>query len=233
MRIVHPGLTLPSEPQPNEVLRNFRERHGLGDAPLLLSVGRLVERKGLREFVRESLPAIAQQVPDVLLAVVGDPPNDSLLAGEQTRDSIQAEADAAGIGQCLRFLGRVEEDDLHAAYQSAHIHVFPVRDIPGNPEGFGMVAIEAAAHGLPTVAFATGGIVDAVADGRSGRLIQSGDYQGFGQAIVDLLQDADRWHATALEFALGFSWPIMGDRLAHALGVGRMAPASHAGDKSA
>ena len=233
LRIVHPGVTLASAPQPQEALQSFRARYGLGDARLLLSVGRLAERKGLREFVRESLPAIVRQRPDVVLAVVGDPPTDSLLAGEQTRDSIQAEADAAGIGQCLRFLGRVAEGELLAAYQAAHIHVFPVRDIPGNPEGFGMVAIEAAAHGLPTVAFATGGIVDAVGDGQSGRLIQSGDYQCFGRAIIDLLEDSDRWHATALQFARSFSWPIMGDRLAHALGIGRMASASHAGDKSA
>src|SRR3546814_12930756 len=68
-------------------------------------------------------------------------------------------------------------------YKAASAHIFPVREIPGDPEGFGMVAVEAAAHGVPTIAFATGGIVDAVAEGESGRLIRPGDYGAFAGVV--------------------------------------------------
>ena len=215
IRIVHPGVGLPAAPQPAQALLEFRARHGLGDGPLLLSIGRLTERKGLREFVRETLPCIVSQVPDALLVVIGDAPTASLLAGVQTRDSIQAEAEAAGVGAHLRFLGVITHPQhLACAYESAAAHVFPVRQLPGDPEGFGMVAIEAAAHGLPTAAFATGGIVDAVAEGQSGRLVPPGDYAALAQAVLQILGDGKpRWQAGARQFASGFAWPVLGEKL--------------------
>ena len=219
IHIVHPGVTLPALPQPSEALRDFRERHALGDAHLLLSIGRLTTRKGLREFVQNALPGIVKQAPDTLLVVIGEAPNDSLLAGVQTRDSIQAVADAAGIGCHLRFLRVITDPHaLACAYESAAVHVFPVREIPGDPEGFGMVAIEAAAHGLPTVAFATGGIVDAVAEGESGRLVPPGDYASLSDAVLQVLAAGDgASRVGAQRFASGFAWPVFGEKLRAAL----------------
>jgi len=217
--IVHPGVQLPATPQAPQALHAFRQRHGLGDASILLSVGRLTERKGLRQFVQHALPAIVQAAPDTLLAVVGDAPTDSLLAGVQTRASIQAAADAAGIGQHLRFLGVVTDPaELACAYEAASLHVFPVRQLAGDPEGFGMVAIEAAAHGLPTVSFATGGVVDAVAQGQSGRLVEPGDYAALAQAVTQTRGDGvGAWRDGAMAFAQRFAWPAFGDQLRAAL----------------
>lgn len=221
LRIVHPGVACPEAPQPSEALRHFRDRHGLGDARLLLSIGRLTERKGLREFVCEALPGIVQEAPDVVLAVIGDAPTDSLLAGVQSRESIQAAAEAAGVERHLRFLGVITDPQaLACAYESAALHVFPVRELPGDPEGFGMVAIEAAAHGLPTVAFATGGIVDAVADGRSGRLVAPRDYEGLRNATLAVLGDGEgAWRTQAQGFARQFAWPRFGASLRISLGL--------------
>lgn len=219
VRIVHPGVSLPSSPQPASALLSFREQHGLGNARVLLSIGRLTTRKGLREFVQNALPGIVKQAPDTLLVIIGEAPGDSLLAGVQTRDSIQAVADAAGIGCHVRFLGVITDPHaLACAYESAAVHVFPVREIPGDPEGFGMVAIEAAAHGLPTVAFATGGIVDAVAEGQSGRLVPPGDYASLSDAVLQVLADGDgASRAGAQHFAGGFAWPTFGGKLRAAL----------------
>ena len=222
IRIVHPGVTLPAAPQTAAALQNFRQRHQLGDKRLLLSVGRLTTRKGLREFVQHALPAIIQTAPDTLLLIVGEAPADSLHASIQTRASIQAVADAAGIGQHLRFLGVITNpQELACAYESATLHIFPVRQLPGDPEGFGMVAIEAAAHGLPTVAFATGGIVDAVAQGQSGHLVAPGDYPALAQAAVQVLaDDPGAWQARASAFAAQFAWPVMGQKLGGILVAG-------------
>ncbi|QNU14767.1 glycosyltransferase family 4 protein [Thermomonas sp. XSG] len=222
LRIVHPGVTLPEAPQAPEALQRFREQHALGDARVLLSIGRLTRRKGLLEFVRNALPGIVHAAPDVVLAVIGDAPTDSLLAGVQSRDSIQATADAAGVGRHLRFLGVITDPQaLACAYESAALHVFPVRELPGDPEGFGMVAIEAAAHGLPTVAFATGGIVDAVAEGRSGRLIAPGDYDGLRDAALAVLRDGEgAWRTRAQDFARQFAWLRFGASLRTSLSIG-------------
>lgn len=218
IRIVHPGVQLPSAPQSQAALQAFREHHKLGNARLLLSVGRLAARKGLREFVQYTLPAIVQAAPDTLLVVVGDAPTNALLAHEQTRESIQTTANTVGIGEHLRFLGKISEQELTCAYESAALHIFPVRHIDGDPEGFGMVAIEAAAHGLPTVAFAAGGIVDAVAEGRSGRLVPPGDYPALAQTVTQVLPDAPHvWQASSRAFAAQFAWPCLGKKMRDAL----------------
>lgn len=221
IRIVHPGATLPAAPRSADALQVFRRRHQLGDKRLLLSIGRLTTRKGLREFVQYALPSIVEAAPETLLVIVGDAPADALHASVQTRDSIQAVADTAGVGQNLRFLGVITDpQELACAYESATLHIFPVRQLPGDPEGFGMVAIEAAAHGLPTVAFATGGIVDAVAEGQSGRLVAPGDYPALAQAALHVLADGSgAWQARAYAFAERFAWPVLGEKMSEALAV--------------
>ncbi|WP_317963975.1 glycosyltransferase family 4 protein [Methylocaldum szegediense] len=213
--IVHPGVEVP-DPDPAARTR-FRARWNLpATAPVLLSVGRLTARKGLRECVQEALPMIARAQPDVQLVIVGDAPAQALYAQAQTPESILAAAQAAGVAQNVRLLGNIDEQALHDAYFGADLHVFPVRALPGDPEGFGMVAIEAAAHGLPTVAYATGGVVDAVADGVSGRLIPPGDVAGFAQAVLALLAAPP-----ALErcrgFAERFAWSEFGQKVVESL----------------
>jgi len=191
---------------------NFRQFHSLGNRPLLLSVGRLSTRKGLREFVAQALPRIVAAHPDVLLLVVGDAPSDALHAQAQTRKSIQVAATQAGVAENLHFLGTITDYQvLGSVYRSADVHVFPVRDISGDPEGFGMVAVEAAAHGLPTVAFATGGVVDAVADGKSGYLVTSGDYDAFVKAVLLVLAERGALRGSCRAYAAQFAWPRFGN----------------------
>lgn len=213
--IVHPGVDLPSLACAEEAAGQFRNRHDLVGRKLLLSVGRLSERKGLREFVAHAMPRIVKACPDATLLVVGDAPDQALHARGQSRESIQAAADAAGIGGHVRFIGVVTDyGELSAIYSAADLHVFPVRELPGDPEGFGMVAVEAAAHGLPTVAFATGGVVDAVREGVSGYLVAPGDYAGLADAAIRVLDDADAGlRARAVEFGEQFAWPQFGRKL--------------------
>ncbi len=209
--IVHPGVHMPAhDPQARA---RFRTTHALGDDPVLLSVGRLSGRKGLREFVTEVLPLIHARLPRVRLVVMGDSPENALFGQAQTADSIRAAANAAGVGSQLSFLGRGTDQELSDAYSAADIHVFPVRHIPGDPEGFGMVAVEAAAHGLATVAYATGGIPESVADGLSGRLLAPGDAPGFASAVIELL--AKPLPAAGIRnFASRFEWTHFGTALA-------------------
>ena len=220
LHIVHPGVGVPATSQSEQVLQEFRRRHGLEDGPVLLSIGRLTTRKGLREFVQQALPIIVETHPDLTLVVIGDSPANALQAKEQSRESIEVAAETAGVGRNLRFLGLVDDSELACAYEAAAVHVFPIRSLPSDPEGFGMVAVEAAAHGLPTVTFATGGVVDAVAEGRSGCLIPSGDYVAFAESVLRLLADGkDEWKSGAVAFARRFAWPAFGQRMAEVLSV--------------
>lgn len=237
--IVHPGVDLPAEladqfeqaSEPSSRRKpgssafasdsdvpgggaHFRQKHRLGDRPLLLSVGRLSTRKGLREFVSHALPRIVAARPDALLLVVGDAPKQALHAEAQTQESIHAAAEAAGVGEHLLFLGTITDyAELGTIYRTSDVHVFPVRQIPGDPEGFGMVAVEAAAHGLPSVAFATGGVIDAVAEGQSGYLVAAGDYRAFADAVLHTLAERETLRGFCIQFTRQFAWPIFGRRV--------------------
>lgn len=213
IRIIHPGVNLPDSPQPKENITAFKEQHGLIGKKILLSVGRLTTRKGLREFVEKSLPYIVRAEPDVVLVVVGEPPKNSLGADIQTVESIQDQAEQSGLLKHISFLGVITDKNLLATiYEAADVHVFPVRCLPNDPEGFGMVAIEAAAHGIPTAAFATGGIIDAVREGESGYLAETNNYNELSQHVLRLLQ-----HPIAIEsiqgFAQNFTWEDFGIKL--------------------
>ena len=213
VEIIHPGVSLPKTVA--DAAASFRVRHQIGNRPVLLSVGRLTERKGLTEFVRESLPAIVQQHPKVLLLVIGDEAPHALtgpnIGGRNALARIAAEL---GLAENLQFLGPCSDAELSDAYFAADVHIFPVREVSGDIEGFGMVAIEAAAHGLITVAFAVGGVPDAVAQGRSGWLISPGDYPEFANRINRILADPPGLGAAneARKFASGFEWARFADQ---------------------
>ncbi|MBN2692055.1 MAG: glycosyltransferase family 4 protein, partial [Burkholderiaceae bacterium] len=214
IHVVHPGVEIP--PLDPQARARFRAKHQLGDAPVLLSVGRLTARKGLREFVSDVLPRIAAARPDVQLLIVGDVPANALYAEAQTPQSIQTAADAAGVGGRVQFLGTLFGRDLADAYAGADVHVFPVRDLPNDPEGFGMVAVEAAAHGLPTAGYATGGVIDAVANGRSGTIVSPDESHALAIAILHLIErplDQTAIH----DFAAHFAWDVFGQQVVSAL----------------
>jgi phosphatidylinositol alpha-1,6-mannosyltransferase len=212
--IVHPGVTLPATTPDAAAIAAFRARFDLGASRILLSVGRLTERKGLLEFVAE-----CRQDPDSLLAIAGDNPVDAIGAGYQSPEAVLRAAQSNGIEQHLRFLGRIDDATLEIAYRAAAVHIFPVKDSMDDPEGFGMVAIEAAAHGLPTVAFASGGIADAVADGSSGFLVAPGAYQSFAAKVLAVLADGDPLRETCPLFAAAFTWDKFTAKLGDALEI--------------
>lgn len=210
VRVLHPGVALPLTPGDGLAVR---QRLGLAGRPLLLSVGRMTPRKGVAEFIRHGLPAVLAERPDAVLLVAGAAPAQALTGGS-AEDAMRAAIQAVGVAGSVRLLGSVDEDLLAQLYTAADVFVFPVQELPGDTEGFGMAALEAAAHGLPTVAFACGGVPDAVADGRSGLLIPPDDYPAFAKAVVRLSDGAGQAiRASAREFAADFAWEHFGRRL--------------------
>jgi phosphatidyl-myo-inositol dimannoside synthase len=212
LQIIHPGVELPG------VLADgpgFIERHGLSGAKLLLSVGRIIPRKGLAAFVTQALPDIVRQVPECRLVVIGTEATQALKQSTGGMESVEKAAARVGLGNHVRLLGYVDDAELAAAYAAAAVLVFPVRPMPGDVEGFGMVALEAAAHGIPTVAFDVGGVADAIDDGVSGALVEPADYRSFARKTVEMIE-ATRGQAArqgCVDHAARFSWETFGDRL--------------------
>lgn len=218
IRIVHPGTHL-STPDPSARAR-FRAAHGIADeSPMLLSIGRLTARKGLAEFVERCLPSIVAKHPDTCLVIIGDEASRALHRGRGAGSArVLATAAAQGMEDKVRFLGPCDEATLAQAYQAADLHLFPVLDLPGDVEGFGMVAIEAAAHGLPTIAFNVGGVSDAVSPGMSGELVSSGDYVAYAEVVAAKLGKVTKIERDlARTFSRSFSWERFGREVMNAI----------------
>lgn len=153
------------------------------DARCLLFVGRLVPRKGLLWFVRCVLPVLAARRPDLRLVVLGDGPE---------RSAIVASAREGGIAERIIW-PPARDDAAKAAWLArATLCVMPNVAVSGDMEGFGIVALEAAAAGCPVVAADLEGLRDALAGGRAGALVASGDANAWIDAIGTLLDDPGR-----------------------------------------
>jgi phosphatidylinositol alpha-1,6-mannosyltransferase len=194
IRVIHPAVEATAV-EPSEAA-TARGRLGLGDGPLMVSVGRLTRRKGLAGFVRDVLPRVLAARPAARLLVVGDDAPHALVGrGDHLRGEIESLASGTGAAHAIRFLGPRTDAELTGILAAADVHVFPVIDVPGDVEGFGMVAIEAAAQGLATVAYAVGGVPDAIVEPDTARLCTAGDTVAFADAVIaaiDTAQDPDR-----------------------------------------
>lgn len=214
LEVLHPGTELPRSNSASG--DDFRRDHNLGDRPVLLSVGRLTRRKGLAEFVTTALPAVLSAHPQALLLIIGEDASNALTAGSGSeRQKIIESSRRAGVAEAVMILRHCDETTLAAAFGAADVYVFPVLAVPGDVEGFGMVAIEAAAHGLPTVAFGVGGVPDAVVDGQSGSLVAERDYEAFADRIAYWLarRGAPEVAPQCVAVAELFGWDVFGRKL--------------------
>lgn len=218
LSIIHPGVTYPPKPRNEKTIQSLREKYNLNDKKVLISVGRLTERKGMNEFIDLCLSKVVNVLPDTVLIIIGDTPNKSLNKDLQSKELILTTAKKHKLTNNIIFTGNIRDDDVLANfYYLADLHVFPVKHIAHDPEGFGMVAIEAAAHGTPTVAFATGGIVDAVKQNYSGLLITPNGYDLLTNTIVDALKSQTISSDNCQQYAAQFSWQSLNQKLEQAM----------------
>jgi phosphatidylinositol alpha-1,6-mannosyltransferase len=157
-------------------------RRGLGwqeGQKLVLSVGRLSRRKGFDTVVR-CLPQLLQQGLDIQYALIGIGEDHEYLSGLATE---------LGVSERVHFLGHVSPEDLPRWYNACDIFVMPNRDINGDTEGFGMVYLEAAACGKPSIAGKAGGTGNAVIDGATGVRVDGERLGEVATAIERLITD--------------------------------------------
>lgn len=153
--------------------------------PTLLTVARLdTPYKGLDVTMR-ALPLIRGRVPEAHWVVVGD---------GRLRPQLEGQARTLGMDPHVTFVGSVSDTERDRWLERAHIFVMPSRLPPAGVggEGFGIVYLEANAHGLPVVAGNVGGALDAVLDGETGVVVDPGDHVAVADAVSDLLLDPSR-----------------------------------------
>lgn len=186
----------------------------LRDRPVLLTVGRLVPRKGVAWFVRHVVPTLAQAHPNLICLVVGDGPE---------RNVVRRIVREGKMHEQVVLLGRVPDAILADLYAAATLFVMPNIPISGDMEGFGIVALEAASRGLPVVASRLEGIPDAVVDGENGILVPPLDAEAWAAAIHGLLTDgAARADLAARARAFTrsrYRWDLLAREYVRAFGV--------------
>ncbi|MGN6754067.1 MAG: glycosyltransferase [Intrasporangium sp.] len=177
-------------------------RPGGGRRARLLLVGRMVPRKGFDTAIR----ALAL-LPDAELVIAGGPTRSEVEHDPEAR-RLMVVAQEAGVADRVVFLGQVAHADMPEVYRSVDV-------VLATPwyEPFGITPLEAAASGRPLVGSAVGGLLDSVADGVTGRLVQPRDPRALADAVRGILADpvlASRYGAEGRVRALErFDWDIV------------------------
>lgn len=195
-----------------ESRRAVRQAWGIApDAPVLLTVCRLVAKKGV-DFLLAQVPALQQVAPGLRVVVVGD---------GRERDRVAARIDASGLQGLVHLAGRVPQPDVPRCFAGADYFVLASRitthRVSGlqDAETMGRVLCEANAAGVPVLASRSGGIPSVVTDEDNGLLFESDDGEGFVRQFRRLYEDAAlraRLIARGRERAeQEFAWPHLID----------------------
>ena len=164
-------------------------------APSLVVLGRLVPHKRV-EVALATLARLRGRWPELTLTVVGQ---------GYWESALRAEAERLGVADAVRICGHVDDATKHRLLAEAWLHL-----MPSVKEGWGLVVVESAAHGTPTVAFrSAGGPRESIVDGVTGLLVD--DEAGFADAVGRLLADdalRGRLGHAARTWAARFSWDV-------------------------
>ncbi len=150
---------------------------------VILSVGRIVERKGFHWFVTNVLPKITIGERDVVFLLAGDGPFKGAIE--------KSILDASMEGHVI-LLGKVDSETLRLLYNSSDVMVIPNIPVGGDIEGFGVVALEATSCGLPLVASSTEGIKQAIVHGENGLLVEALNAEEFSRTLLFILENPRR-----------------------------------------
>lgn len=151
-------------------------------------------------------------VPELLQALAGLKEASwqlTLIGDGALRPRYEEEARSLGLGTRAVFRGRISDDELVSAYQSADLLLFPSTS---GAEAFGLVALEAQACGVPVIASNLPGVRTVVRHGETGLLVSPGDISALREAILSLLRDPRRrqvlGHAARTHVVARYSWPV-------------------------
>jgi phosphatidylinositol alpha-1,6-mannosyltransferase len=192
---IAPGIDVEHfSPQDSTTLR---KQLSLDEKKVIVSVGRLVHRKGQDRLI-ESMPKILAQIPDAHLLMVGQGPYLEHLAKLVAMNN---------LSEHVSFIGRIQYNELPQYICAGDVFAMPSRSrLAGlEVEGLGIVYLEASACGLPVVAGSSGGAPDAVVHGVTGLVVDGTNHDQISEAIITLLKDP---HAAQKMGAAGRQWIV-------------------------
>ncbi|MEI6597163.1 MAG: glycosyltransferase family 4 protein [bacterium] len=171
----NPAADLTPPPEPAQISK-LKKQHDLTDKIILLSVGRLVKRKGFDKVI-ECLPEILKKIPNLAYVILGD--------GEEM-ENFKFQIKNLKLENNVKIISNVSDEERNAWYGLCDIFIMTSRNIAGDFEGFGIVYLEANLAGKPVIAGRSGGVGDAVIDGLNGLLVNPEDTSQITSAVIKL-----------------------------------------------
>ena len=187
---VIPCGTDPQRFRPDIDGSEIRRKFGIEDRKVILSVSRLVERKGNANVIA-ALPGIREQIPNAHYLIVGTGPE---------KDNLQARVKELQLSDAVSFAGYVDESELPSYYASCDVFVMPsfAAHQGENVEGFGIAYLEANSCGKPVIGGRTGGVPDAIAEHKTGLLVDPLDVGDIQKAVIEILGNEEKARAMGL-----------------------------------
>jgi glycosyltransferase involved in cell wall biosynthesis len=203
IRVVPNGVD-PEKFKPKPAAIEVRQLSGLEGKQAVLFVGRLIPRKGLN-FLVEAAKTVVKENADTAFVIVGNGP---------LRSKLKSRLETLGLSKNFLFIGDVKENVLVSVFNRADVFV-----LPSIQEGQGIVLLEAQSSAKPVVAFNVGGVQEAIANGKSGLLVEKGNSSELAEAIVKLLSNQslrENMGAEGRKFVLrNFTWDLCAEKMLH------------------
>ena len=180
---IAPGIdTAHFIPQPDAMQK--RKELGLQDKKIIISVGRLVHRKGQDKLI-EAMPDVLRKIPNAHLLIVGEGPY---------KNHLEKLVNKLSIKENVSFAGRIMYDRLPSYLSAAVLFAMPSRSrfFGLEVEGLGIVYLEASACGIPVLAGNSGGAPDAVLEGVTGLCVDGTNVAEIASAVIEICSDAER-----------------------------------------
>lgn len=166
-------------PCPNPEIKIIQFNKKTTNKKIILSVGRLIKRKGFDNVIR-AMPKILKEIPGAIYLLVGSGPYKNEL--EKIRDK-------NNLKKNIIFVDGINDKEMHAYYGMSDVLVMPSRRIDSDVEGFGIVYLEAALFGKPSIAGKDGGMPEAVLDNETGFVVDGENPDEIANATIKLLKD--------------------------------------------
>ncbi|WP_405131593.1 glycosyltransferase family 4 protein [Paenibacillus sp. FSL H8-0317] len=179
--IIPPGLNVSKLNSDSGLHEDIRDKYDLDGKKVMITVSRLVERKG-HDVTLKAISHVIARIPNLKYLICGDGPY---------KGQLEQLVSEYGLDSVVVFTGGITDHELHQIYECSDLFIMPSRDIKekGDVEGFGIVFLEANYYRLPVIAGNSGGIPDAVKDKITGYLVDPMDEKEIANRIEELITD--------------------------------------------
>lgn len=178
IHVIYPCPNLIPSHIGQEEINEFLRNHELVGKKIILTLGRLVERKGHDQIIK-AMPQILKKIPEAFYLIAGSGPY---------KNELEKIISKNNLGRSVKFIDNPNPEIVPILYQACDLMAMPSRALKnGDVEGFGIVYLEANAFGKPVLGGKSGGIPEAIINERTGLIVNPNDSLEIAQAIISLL----------------------------------------------